>query len=66
MDVGDEVKNFVIKLHETHGKEKFMIFMEARKCIELETFPKKAPEIKTFWTMKSMRHSRMCPSFSML
>eukprot|EP00957_Ditylum_brightwellii_P184507 14053379-Ditylum_brightwellii.AAC.1 len=48
VDVGDKVKNFVIKLHETHRKEKFMIFMKAGKYIELETFPKKVPERKIF------------------
>eukprot|EP00957_Ditylum_brightwellii_P193957 14770886-Ditylum_brightwellii.AAC.1 len=43
---GDKIKNIIIKLHETHDKEKFLIFTEASKGIKLETFPKKAPEIK--------------------
>eukprot|EP00957_Ditylum_brightwellii_P056656 4294114-Ditylum_brightwellii.AAC.1 len=30
------------------AKNKFLIFTEAGKAIELETFPKKAPEIKVF------------------
>eukprot|EP00957_Ditylum_brightwellii_P124534 9491253-Ditylum_brightwellii.AAC.1 len=48
VDVGDKVKNFIIWLHETHGKDKFTIFLEAGKKIKIETFPKKALEIKTF------------------
>eukprot|EP00957_Ditylum_brightwellii_P202181 15328972-Ditylum_brightwellii.AAC.1 len=48
IDVGDKVKNFIIQLHETHGKDKFTILLEAGKRIEIETFPKKALEIKTF------------------
>eukprot|EP00957_Ditylum_brightwellii_P121760 9285482-Ditylum_brightwellii.AAC.1 len=48
VDIGDKAKNFVIKLHEMHGKEKFTIFTEAGKRTELETFPNKAPEINTF------------------
>eukprot|EP00957_Ditylum_brightwellii_P089255 6796843-Ditylum_brightwellii.AAC.1 len=48
VDIGDRVKTFIIKLHKHHGKEKFSVFTEAGKPIELETFPKKAPEIKAF------------------
>eukprot|EP00957_Ditylum_brightwellii_P033671 2551960-Ditylum_brightwellii.AAC.1 len=48
VDVGDKIRNVIIKLHKTHGKNKFLIFTEAGKAIELEAFPKKAPEIKAF------------------
>eukprot|EP00957_Ditylum_brightwellii_P048332 3668086-Ditylum_brightwellii.AAC.1 len=48
VDVGDKVKKIIILLHETHGKDKFTIFSEAGKWIKIETFSKKAPEIKTF------------------
>eukprot|EP00957_Ditylum_brightwellii_P155525 11838360-Ditylum_brightwellii.AAC.1 len=47
-DVGDNIKNFIIKLHKMHGKNKFLIFTKAGKVIKLKTFPKKAPEIKAF------------------
>eukprot|EP00957_Ditylum_brightwellii_P209996 15364461-Ditylum_brightwellii.AAC.1 len=50
--MGDKIKKFIIKLHETHGKNKLLIFIEAGKAIELETFPKKAPEIKAFLDYK--------------
>eukprot|EP00957_Ditylum_brightwellii_P028884 2182091-Ditylum_brightwellii.AAC.1 len=52
VDIGDKIKNVVIKLHEMHGKNKFSIFTEAGKVIELGTFPKKAPEIKAFLDYK--------------
>eukprot|EP00957_Ditylum_brightwellii_P000527 40584-Ditylum_brightwellii.AAC.1 len=52
VDTGDKIKNFVIKLHKTYGKNQFLIFTEAGNVIKLETFPKKAHEIKAFLDYK--------------
>eukprot|EP00957_Ditylum_brightwellii_P034286 2600276-Ditylum_brightwellii.AAC.1 len=48
VDVSDVLKNFISWLHETHGRDKFTIFLEAGKRIKIEISPKKAIEIKTF------------------
>eukprot|EP00957_Ditylum_brightwellii_P159492 12140759-Ditylum_brightwellii.AAC.1 len=39
----------IVKLQETHRKEKLLMFTEDRKLIQLETIPKKAMEIKNYF-----------------
>eukprot|EP00957_Ditylum_brightwellii_P152732 11626121-Ditylum_brightwellii.AAC.1 len=49
MDVGDKVRSLIVKLYETHGNEKFLMFTEDGKMIQLETLLKKAAEIKNYF-----------------
>eukprot|EP00957_Ditylum_brightwellii_P097871 7453927-Ditylum_brightwellii.AAC.1 len=49
MDVGDKIRSLIVKLQETYGKEKLLMFTENRKMIQLETLPKKATEIKSYF-----------------
>eukprot|EP00957_Ditylum_brightwellii_P007665 579503-Ditylum_brightwellii.AAC.1 len=46
IDVGDKIKKIIVKLQETHTKDKFSIFIKDGKIIQLEAFPKKPVEIK--------------------
>eukprot|EP00957_Ditylum_brightwellii_P020456 1542040-Ditylum_brightwellii.AAC.1 len=39
----------IVKLQETHGKEKLSTFTENGKMIQLETLPKKVMEIKSYF-----------------
>eukprot|EP00957_Ditylum_brightwellii_P103204 7866099-Ditylum_brightwellii.AAC.1 len=65
VDVGDKINKIVIKLHKTHGKNKFLIFKDADKVIKLETFPKKTPEIKAFLDYKVCKKLEMyCSSYT--
>eukprot|EP00957_Ditylum_brightwellii_P064082 4861607-Ditylum_brightwellii.AAC.1 len=47
MDVGDKIKSPIMKLQETHRKDKFLVFTEDGKINQLEAFPKKPVEIKS-------------------
>eukprot|EP00957_Ditylum_brightwellii_P161247 12277367-Ditylum_brightwellii.AAC.1 len=49
MDVGDKIRSMIVKLQETHGKDKLLMFTEDGKLIQLETIPKKAIEIKSYF-----------------
>eukprot|EP00957_Ditylum_brightwellii_P006532 495048-Ditylum_brightwellii.AAC.1 len=48
-DVGDKIRSLIVKLQETHRKEKLSMFTEDGKMIQLETFLKKAMEIKSYF-----------------
>eukprot|EP00957_Ditylum_brightwellii_P197535 15049582-Ditylum_brightwellii.AAC.1 len=48
------VYNFTHK--ETHGKDKFSVFTEDGKIIQLETFPKKSVEIKSMFKYSVNNH----------
>eukprot|EP00957_Ditylum_brightwellii_P130864 9983287-Ditylum_brightwellii.AAC.1 len=49
IDVGDKIKSFIVKLQETHGKDKFSVLTEDGKIVKLELFPKKPVEIKSMF-----------------
>eukprot|EP00957_Ditylum_brightwellii_P094795 7218857-Ditylum_brightwellii.AAC.1 len=48
-DVGDKVRSMIAKLQKTHGKEKLLMFTEDGKLIQMESIPKKAMEIKSYF-----------------
>eukprot|EP00957_Ditylum_brightwellii_P020677 1559231-Ditylum_brightwellii.AAC.2 len=48
-DVVDNLRSMIVKLQETHRKEKFSMFTEDGKLIQLETIPKEAMEIKSYF-----------------
>eukprot|EP00957_Ditylum_brightwellii_P155250 11818952-Ditylum_brightwellii.AAC.1 len=45
-DVKDKLKSLMIKLQETHGKEKFSLFTEKGVRLKLKTFPAKAVDVQ--------------------
>eukprot|EP00957_Ditylum_brightwellii_P035508 2692164-Ditylum_brightwellii.AAC.1 len=47
--MGDKNKGLIVKLQETHRKDKFLFFTEDGKIILLETFSKKSVEIKSMF-----------------
>eukprot|EP00957_Ditylum_brightwellii_P156638 11921750-Ditylum_brightwellii.AAC.1 len=49
MDVGDKIKSFIMKLQETHRKDKFSVFTEDGKIVKLKSFPKKPVETKSMF-----------------
>eukprot|EP00957_Ditylum_brightwellii_P074078 5628886-Ditylum_brightwellii.AAC.1 len=55
-DVGDKIRSMIVKLQETHRKEKSSIFTEEGEMIQSKTLPKKAIEIKSYFNY--MAHDR--------
>eukprot|EP00957_Ditylum_brightwellii_P206230 15347450-Ditylum_brightwellii.AAC.1 len=49
INVGDKIKNFIVKLQEMHGKDKFSVFTEDGKIVKLKSFLKKPVEIKSMF-----------------
>eukprot|EP00957_Ditylum_brightwellii_P150471 11457902-Ditylum_brightwellii.AAC.1 len=43
-DVRDKIKSLIIKLHEMHRKDNFLLFAEKGKRIKIKIFPTKAAE----------------------
>eukprot|EP00957_Ditylum_brightwellii_P096455 7346441-Ditylum_brightwellii.AAC.1 len=55
-DVGDKIRRLIVKLQEMHGKEKFLMFTDDGKIIQLKTLLKKVTEIKSY--LNYMVHDR--------
>eukprot|EP00957_Ditylum_brightwellii_P106321 8111471-Ditylum_brightwellii.AAC.1 len=66
MDVGDKIKGLIVKLQEMHEKEKFLVFTEGGKIIQLEIFPKEPVEIKRAAQEKVSSNAKYFKMFNMI